>query len=139
MNSCTFFGHRDTPESVKPFLRAAITKLIEEKDVRLYYVGSQGNFDKMAQSQLNELSKIYPIQYYVVLAYMPKKEAFAETVQTIYPEGLETVPKRYAISKRNRWMLQQSQTVITYVRNDIGGAAQFKEMAQKMGKIMICL
>ena len=28
---CTFFGHSDTPETVKPILKAAIIELIEKK------------------------------------------------------------------------------------------------------------
>lgn len=47
---CTFFGHRDCPESIRPLLRAAIVDLIEKHRVRLFYVGNEGNFDRMARA-----------------------------------------------------------------------------------------
>ena len=42
MNSCTFFGHHDCPETVQPALEAALIELIELKDINQFYVGNQG-------------------------------------------------------------------------------------------------
>lgn len=36
---CTFFGHSDTPETVKPTLKTAIIELIEKEHVTGFYVG----------------------------------------------------------------------------------------------------
>ena len=47
------------------------------------------------------------------------------------PTGLKNTPPRYAISKRNMWMIDRSDIVITYTRGNAGGAAKFKETAQK--------
>ncbi len=74
------------------------------------------------------------------MAYIPtKKEKFdyMDFSDTIYPDGLENTPPRYAISKRNRWMIEKSYTIITYVTHQIGGAAQFKELSEKKGKNVI--
>ena len=38
-------------------------------------------------------------------------------IETIYPEGLEYTPRRFAISKRTQWMVQQSDYVIAYVEH----------------------
>ena len=96
----------------------------------MFYVGDNGNFDTMVRRQLEDLSQIYPITYCVVLAYLPtEKNKYENLTNTIYPEGLETVPKCFAISRRNKWMIQQSDVVVTYVTHNFGGAAQFKEMA----------
>ena len=105
-----------------------------------FYVGNNGNFDTMVRCQLEDLSQTYPITYSVVLAYLPiEKNKYDNLTNTIYPEGLETVPKRFAISWRNKWMIQQSDVVVTYVTHNFGGAAQFKEMAEKKGKTTINL
>ena len=56
---------------------------------------------------------------------------------TVFPEGLESVPPRYAIDRRNRWMLDRSDYVVTYVRNPYGGAAKYKELAIKKHKTVI--
>ncbi len=134
---CTFFGHKDTPKEIEPTLRSTLIDLIENENVTVFYVGNNGNFDTMVCRQLEDLSRIYPITYSVVLAYLPtKKNKYENLTNTIYPEGLETVPKRFAISWRNKRMIEQSDIVVTYVTYNFGGAAQFKEKAEKIGKII---
>ena len=133
--TATFFGHKDTPKEIEPTLRSTLIDLIENKNVNLFYVGNNGNFDTMVRRQLEDLSQTYPITYSVVLAYLPtEKNKYDDLTNTIYPEGLETVPKRFAISWRNKWMLKQSDVVVTYVTHTYGGAAKFKEMAKSMKK-----
>ena len=45
--TCTFFGHRDCPETIKPKIREAVIDLIENHGVTMFYVGNQGNFDRL--------------------------------------------------------------------------------------------
>lgn len=139
---CTFFGHRDTPEWVRTPLKEAVIKLIETEGVREFYVGHQGSFDRMALSVLRELEGRYPeIRYYVVLAYLPgpKREDGLDYTHTLYPEGLETVPKRFAISRRNRWMAQRAGFAVTYIIHQQGGAAQFAGYIKRRKKWVVNL
>ena len=133
--TCCFFGHREVTHNIRPKLTAIIEKLIAEEGVTEFYVGNQGQFDSMVYSVLKELKAKYPqIRYTVVLAYMPDehiKELYGE--DTLYPDGLETVPKRFAISKRNDWMIQQSGIAVCYVYKITGGAAKFREKCVKKG------
>ena len=72
----------------------------------------------MVRRVLRELSKKYEIRYYVVLAYMPEKRdgsGYEDYSDTILPDGIETVPKRFAITYLNKWMLRRSDYVVTYV------------------------
>lgn len=134
----TFFGHKDTPKEIEPTLQTTLVDLIENHDATEFYVGNNGNFDTMVRRQLEDLSRIYPITYSVVLSYLPaKKSEYDNLASTILPEGIETVPKRFAISFRNKWMIAESDTVITYVTHGFGGAAQFKELAVGQGKWVI--
>ena len=133
-----FFGHKDTPKEIEPILRTTLVDLIENHGATEFYVGNNGNFDTMVRRQLEKLSQTYPITYNVVLAYLPtKKSEYDDYTNTIYPEGIETVPKRFAISYRNKWMVEQSDIVITYVARTYGGAWQFKAMALRQGKTVI--
>ena len=137
---CTFFGHKDTPKEIEPTLRSTLIDLIENKNVTVFYVGNNGNFDTMVRRQLEDLSHTFPITYSVVLAYLPtEKNKYDNLTNTIYPEGLETVPKRFAISWRNKWMVQQSDIVIGYITHSWGGAAQFVKYAKNRGKEIINL
>ena len=134
--TCTFFGHKDTPKEKEPILKSTLIDMIKNKNVNTFYVGNNGNFDSMVCAVLTELSSIYPIKYYIVLSYVPKRKT-ENSERTILPEGIETVPPRFAISYRNKWMIEQSDYVLTYVTHSWGGAAQFKELAEKKGKTVI--
>ena len=134
----TFFGHKDTPKNIEPTLRMTLVDLIENHGATEFYVGNNGNFDTMVHRQLENLSQTYPITYNVVLAYLPvKKSEYDDFTNTLLPEGIETIPKRFAISYRNKWMIQQADVVVTYVTHSFGGAAQFKAMAERQGKTVI--
>ena len=134
----TFFGHKDTPKEIEPTLRTTLIDLIENHGATEFYVGNNGNFDSMVRRQLEELSQVYPITYNVVLAYIPtKKSEYDDFTNTLLPEGIETAPKRFAISWRNKWMIGQADMVVTYVTHGFGGAWQFKAMAERQGKTVI--
>ena len=135
---CTFFGHKDTPKEIEPTLRTTLIDLIENHGATEFYVGNNGNFDTLVRRQLEELSHTYSITYSVVLAYLPtKKSEYDDYTNTILPEGIETAPKRFAISWRNKWMIGQADMVVTYVTHGFGGAWQFKAMAERQGKTVI--
>ena len=110
-------------------------RLLFDAYVTAFYVGHQGQFDGIVYSVLKELKAKYPqIRYTVVLAYMPDeyiKEVYGE--DTLFPDGMENVPKKFAISKRNDWMIQQSGFAMYYVYKITGGAAKFREKAGKRG------
>ena len=131
--TCCFFGHREVTHNIRGRLTAIIEKLITENGVTNFYVGNQGQFDSMVYSVLKELKVKYPhIRYAVVLAYMPDsyiKEVYGE--DTLFPDDMESVPKKYAISKRNDWMIQHSDYAVCYVHKITGGAAKFREKAEK--------
>lgn len=141
MASCTFFGHRECPDSVNTKLREVLIDLISNHDVDMFYVGSQGRFDVIVRGVLRELKKEYPqINYAVVLAYIPRKQTeYDDYSDTMLPEGIESVHPRYAISWRNKWMIKQSDYVVTYITRFWGGAAQFAEMAKHLMKTVINL
>ena len=132
--ACTFFGHRDCPETIKPKIRTAVIDLIENHGVTMFYVGNQGNFDRLVRSVLKEVTTAYPgVGYAVVLAYMPSTKKRADDFSdTLLPDGIEKVPKRFAIPWRNRWMIDHADYVVTYVTLPYGGAAKSKILAAKM-------
>ena len=133
--TCCFFGHREVTHNIRDKLTEIVEKLVTEDNVTEFYVGNQGQFDSMVYSVLKELKAKYPqIRYTVVLAYFPDehiKGVYGE--DTLFPDGLESVPKKFAISKRNDWMIQQSGNEVYYVHKITGGAAKFREKAEKRG------
>ncbi len=93
----------------------------------------------MVHALLKELSFIYPITYYVVLAYMPTDNRVHNLYEanTLLPDEIEAVPPRFAICHRNKWMVKNADFVITYVTHSWGGAAQFKKMAENKKKTVV--
>ena len=141
MSACTFFGHRDCPSSIKPKLHEVLIDLIENRSVDMFYIGQQGAFDGIVRSVLKELVLVYPyIRYAVVLERLPPKRDEFDTrdySDTMFPEGIESVHPRFAISWRNQWMIKQSDYVVTYITHSWGGAAQFAKLARKQEKTII--
>ena len=138
MASCTFFGHRDCPSGIRNSPKETLIDLIEYHGVDFFYIGSHGSFDAMARNLLRELKTVYPkIEYNVVLAYMPQgTNEYIDFADTMLPERIEHVPKRFAISWRNNWMLDHADYVVTYITHSWGGAAQFAQKAEKQGKVV---
>lgn len=140
---CAFFGHRDCPHSIKSKLRDTLINLIEDHAVDMFYVGNQGAFDAMAHIVLQELSTKYPhINYAVVLYRLPPSPTSlypTDCIDTMLPEGIESVPPRFAIAWRNNWMLRQADFVVTYITHTWGGAAKFANKAVHQRKTVINL
>lgn len=133
--NCTFIGHRMVPSEIQASLEAAVIGVIK-KGVKSFYIGNHGDFDKMATKVLKKLSVSFPqIKYATVLAYMPT----TQQENTVFPEGLETVHPKSAIEKRNLWMIENSDVVITYITREGGCAAKFKAMALRKGKEIISI
>ena len=139
--TCSFFGHKDAPSNIYPSLVETINELITNHEINSFLVGNQGSFDSMVLRALRKLKHEHPhISYNVVLAYMPtEKQEYDpyEFGETMIPEGLETVHPRYAISWRNKWMVNESEYVVAYVKHSWGGAAKYLEIAQKKNKTIV--
>ncbi len=140
MKTCTFFGHRDCPDSIRPLLVKQIENLIEHHGVTAFYVGSKGRFDVLVRSVLRELSGVWPeILYGMVVSAAVWEKRDAELDHAMTPEGIEEIHPRYATEWINRWMLSRSDFVIAYVTHSWGGAAKFTALAKRQGKTVINL
>lgn len=137
--TCAFFGHRDTPESASYKLQQWVEIMITQLQVRDFLVGNNGSFDAMAARTVRSWQKTHSqIGLHLVLAYLPDPGSnLTSLTQTgfdslLFPEGLETVPKRFAICHRNRWMARQADYLITYVNHSYGGAYQALTYANRL-------
>lgn len=138
MSACTFFGHGECYGLDAAVVQNAIEILICQ-GVDTFYVGNQGDFDKMVYRCLKQLRKTYPhIHVCVVLAYLPvEKSEYEDMTDTVYPE-IEGHPK-FAIERRNRWMIGASEHCLCYIAHTWGGAYKFARMAKRRGLTVINL
>ena len=140
MKTVTFCGHREIDggaDALRKWLMATVNHLILH-GAELFYLGGYGAFDRMAASVVNELRQAhdFPVEAVLVLAYPDRVPHIANYDRTTYPP-LETVPRRFAILKRNEWMVEHSDVVVAYVHYTWGGAAKTLEYAQRKGKEII--
>lgn len=132
--SCFFIGHRDTPSATQNSLAAAIERCIEEYKVTRFVVGQYGSFDRMAAEAVIAAKKRYPqITLFLLLPYHPAERpvnAPAGFDGTYYPDGMESVPRRLAIVRANRYMVDHSDFLIAYAHHPASNARELLEYAQ---------
>ena len=134
----TFCGH-STLSDTAPIRRwlLAVTDALIAEGADTFYLGGYGAFDLLAAEVLREQKRAHPhITLALILPYLDSKIGTDGYDETIYPP-LETVPKRYAIVHRNRWMAENSDVVVAYVSHDFGGAAQTLAHAVRKKKRVI--
>lgn len=144
MKICCFAGHSSIfgKKDLSEKLRKEIVNLIENHNVTTFYNGGKGDFDWLCAKTIQELKKEYSsIKSYCILSYMPKeKDEFDSTLEifdgTIYPD-IENVPPRFAIIKRNEWMVKNSDFMIAYVNYPWGGAYKTLQYAERRKNIKI--
>ena len=141
MKSCFFIGHREADERLLPTLTAAIDRMIAEEQVSLFYIGGYGGFDRIAATAVKRMKLQHPeITLMLVLPYHPAERPIETPYGfdgTYYPEGLEKVPRRYAIVRANEIMAKQSDWLISYVRHGASNSRRILEYAQKQGTACI--
>lgn len=134
----TFCGHAQILQSeiIEEWLYDVTQKLIEQ-GATTFYLGGYGAFDSLAASVLRAQKKQHPqIEMILVLAYINTGRDTSGYDSTVYPP-LETVPRRFAISHRNRWMVESADVVVAYVLHDWGGAATTLRYAKQKKKKII--
>ena len=133
--SCFFIGHREADERLLPRLELVIDRLIKEENVRYFYVGGYGGFDRLAAAAVRRMKQKHPdITLMLVLPYHPAErptEAPDAFDGTYHPEGLEYTPRRYAIVRVNRIMVNTCDWLICYVRHGAGNSRKLLEYAQR--------
>ena len=141
MKSCCFFGHKNCTKEVKNTLLSTLERLILEQGVYTFYIGTQGGFDKLVYEVLCELEKKYEIQVVVVLAYLNQiiDEVYYAAEKTIFPDELTTVPPRFAIRRRNAFMIKRSDFVVAYLDTPFTNAFVNVEEAVRKKKHVINL
>ena len=136
MKACSFFGHRDTPqtEELKQKVRETVERLIVEEGVDTFLFGSRSKFDELCHIVVTELKEKYP--HIQRIAYLCKHESgclAGEGKQEqhrikelpgrdMYVREFEDIKKcdminsagRACYVERNQWMVDDSQLIILF-------------------------
>lgn len=133
----TFCGHADyieKPDDEKNMLHL-FHSLIGQSKV-CFYLGGYGNFDKFVlkcankYKSSNKQAKIIFVTPYIDVNYKKLRNEKSLYDEIIYP-NIENSPKRFAIVRRNEWMVNHSNYLISYVCHNFGGAYKTLQYAKK--------
>jgi uncharacterized phage-like protein YoqJ len=144
--TCCFTGHREIPNSeyavIHKRTREEIMKLIE-KGIERFIVGGALGFDTLAATLLFEIRENYPnIKIIVAVPYRAQAKGFSESDLAIYNEILRLADETVILSEnyfrgclhaRNRYMVDESNVIISYLRKESGGSAFTTGYARKKG------
>lgn len=137
MYRCFFIGHREAPESIYPELAQTVEQLIEQ-GVTDFYVGRYGNFDRLAARAVIAAKQQHPeVRLTMLLPYHPAERKVilpSGFDGSLYPQGMENVPRRFAIARANRWMVEYCTHLVAYVTHPASNAEKVVERGRRLAK-----
>ena len=122
MKACSFFGHRDTPqtEELKQKVRETVERLIVEEGVDAFLFGSRSKFDDLCLIVVTELKEKYSHikRVYVRSQYPYIDKHFKDYLlysydDTIMPKRVENAGKASYV-ERNQEMIDASDFCVFY-------------------------
>ena len=132
--SCFFIGHREASEEIYPALYAAVEQHILEYGVTEFIVGHYGGFDRLAASAVKEAKRFHPeVKLTLLLPYHPAERPIPTPDGfdgTFYPPGMESVPRKIAIVRANRYVVDHVDYLIAYARHPASNARELVEYAR---------
>lgn len=138
---CFFIGHRDAPSTIFPILLETVERHVTEYGIREFFVGRYGQFDSMAANAVIAAKRNHPqITLVLLLPYHPTErsvplpEGFDDS---LYPAGMETVPRKAAIVRANRYMVARCSHLIAYAWHPASYAVNPVEYAKTIPHCMV--
>ena len=134
------YGHYDLEERIEQIARTHMSN----KEYVEFYVGRNGDFDIHVASAIKRAQKAlgnHNSCLVLLLPYPTKDDKYYEEFynDVWYPVDGKTHPKA-AITKRNQWMIENSDLLVAYVEPDRkGGALTTLKFAEKHGVDIINL
>lgn len=107
------------------------------------YLGGYGSFDDFAYDCCKKYKQTHPkmslvfITPYMTMEYQKSHLDYQRTRydDIIYPE-IENKPLKFAITYRNRWMVDKADLVVAFVEHAWGGAYATYKYAKRKGKFI---
>ena len=134
----TFCGHSNClfSDEEKEKLKQLLIKEIRKNPTCKFYLGGYGDFDSLCLRTLRGLKKEFQdIELIFITPYIDKNYSKLEFAKYHYDDvifpPLESIPRKFAILKRNEWMVDSADLVIAYVKYSWGGAAKTLEYAKR--------
>ena len=135
------------------YFRGKIEEVVKEQIIRnvtdfgnvVCYLGGFGDFDDICacvcrnlKQEYDNVERIY-VAPYMSIAQQKKIKKMQECGlcdTSIYPP-IEGVPPRYAIVRKNEWIVKEEDLIIAYVEQSWGGAYRALQIAKREKKRIV--
>ena len=145
----SFIGHRSLQngERLLKMIEKTILENTNGNEHIVFLCGGYGDFDDLSahvcrsiKSKRQNCELVFVTPYITVAQQEKMKQLVSMGLydSTVYPP-LENVPHKFAIAKRNEWMIDQSDLIIACVAHSFGGAYQGLRYARRKEKHIINL
>lgn len=131
--ACAFTGHRELERDFSPrILKKEVENLIMQEKVDTFYVGMAMGFDLIAAETVLKLKRKYDVKLIACIPFYGQEKYFSDKDKKRYAEILKKCDESILISenyykgcllKRNRYMVDNADFLIAYLKKDIGGTA----------------
>ena len=145
----TFVGHRtlQSGEEIAERIKSTIKACVPNNENISFFCGGYGEFDiisaKVCHALKEELTSCEVILVTPYITESQQKKLNDPQIKRLYDAivypPLEGVPLRYAISRRNEWMVNEADLIISFVTHTFGGAYKTLEYARRRKKKIINL
>src|SRR5699024_7293607 len=129
---------RESSEEIYPALYAAVEQHIVEYGVTEFIVGHYGGFDRLSASAVKAAKQFYPdVKLILLLPYHPAERPIPTPDGfdgTFYPPGMESVPRKVAIVRANRYVVDHVDYLIAYAWHPASNARELLEYAKRREK-----
>ena len=143
----TFIGHSfvSSQKRIEKIVKEQIRNNITNVESITCYLGGYGDFDRICAHACRELKQEYSaieIVYVTPYITLSEQNKIQEMLNyglydaSIYPP-IENVPPKFAILKRNEWMMTNADLIIAYIKHDYGGAYKSLQVAKRRKKNII--
>ena len=139
--SCAFTGHRVLEDDFSlRKLRREIKNAVE-KSVKVFYTGMAKGFDLIAAEEVLKIKKSYPdVKIVACIPFYEQEKSFSEEDKKRYAKILKNADEIVYVSeyyfkgcmqKRDRYMADRADMLITYCKKETGGTAYTVNYFQK--------
>ncbi|MBR6412668.1 MAG: hypothetical protein IKS41_05880 [Alphaproteobacteria bacterium] len=134
LGNATLFNVKETADKI----RQAVEDLISHKQVDTFLVGTKGEFENLSHKIMEQIQFDYPnIKIMLVIAYVKDLERCPYNFDDVYyPTEVELSNKRWSISRRNEWIIEQIDYIIACNQYK-GRAYDYCRRAMRKGKEII--
>ena len=141
----SFFGHADFPKSSE--YKAKILEVLEQNirdSSACMYLGGYGDFDALAYECCKIYKKLHSdttlvyVTPYITEDYQKNHLQYIRCNydEILYP-SIEGKPLRFAITYRNRWIVDHADLLICGISHSWGGAYEAYKYAKRKKKMII--